>query len=446
MQSFKEVPLQSQRPLASTVGNTTYFSPEFQLAPRALRALIYAHENAHLRQRRSRITKLPKTLSGHPIYRQMLELDASIGSLALLAGREPAFMLPDDPAVTAHWGPSGHYWTALCVMLTAGMPLLTARRRAFFCQMPDQVLEFDAIAAAVDFTTVSGVSPAQPFLRPPATPPDERGSAELVVSPGYSVEVASGVSYPVFPRIATPLPWESDYSIAQRRLRARQISTGLHCLTGRRGSDEVAFRAANARQYVRDEVRFGLALHCFGDSYSHQVEQAQYDAWQRNVRVAEAVGVVPGLAARAVPMPPPGYMYPPITGHGPAGHAPDDLREHQSQYLAYVGALYDLVTGALGGGSQAGRAGLIAGLRHISGVTFHGNDKAINAQQSAAIRGFCYRSGLAAAGSLDSYLPEGEDARYWRNFHPIHMGMMRPEGADEIFRIAREVGAAWSMN
>jgi len=88
-------------------------------------------------------------------------------------------------------------------MLTAGLPLNDAKRRAFFCQMPDQVLEFDAIAAAVDFTSVEGQSPAG-FLSEPATPPEERTRAEIVFMEGWSVEVAQGVYYPVFPAACDP--------------------------------------------------------------------------------------------------------------------------------------------------------------------------------------------------------------------------------------------------
>jgi hypothetical protein len=198
--------------------------------------------------------------------------------------------------------------------------------------------------------------------------------------------------------------------------------------------------------YFRDEVLFGIALHCFGDSYAHQVDAAHYAEWQRNVAVAGAISPAAGAVGRAVPMSPPGYMYPPITGHGPTGHATDNLREHQSQYLAYVGALYDLVTGAAGGATPSARAGLLAGLRTISDMTFSGDDEAVNAQQSAVIRGFCYRQGLAPSGALDGYRPESEAISYWRNFHPRHAGMMMPEGPDEVFRRARAAGAAWSLD
>lgn len=420
---------------------TTDFSPQFFAAPRPLRDLIRAHERAHLRQRRVS-PGLPRILSRNPVYRQMLECDAAMASLAIVAGREPLFTLPDDPRTTAHWGPAGHYWTSLCVMLTAGLPFEQARRRAFFCQMPDQVLEFDAIAAAVDLTTVLGTSPAE-LMSKPATPVDQRRSAELVVTEGYSLPIAPGINYPLVPRIAQTLPWESSASYGERRAHAIQVSKGLHCLTGRLGSDEVKFRSDNARQFGRDPVRFGLALHCFGDSYSHQVDQAQYDAWQTKVNVVTSVSVPAGIAIRQVPMSKPGYMYPPLSGHGPAGHAPDDLREHQSQYLSYVGALYDLVTEVFGGGSPLHRGRLIAGLRVISSMKFDGDDEKINAQQSAEIRAHCSKLGFASSG-LNDYLPEYEKCSYWRLFHRGHDRMMRPEGADAIFRTAREVGEIWS--
>jgi len=75
-------PLHSASPLASTTGMTTRFSDEFHTAPRPLRALIAAHEGAHLRQRRNTGSRLPEAVSSDPVYRQMLELDAAIGSLA----------------------------------------------------------------------------------------------------------------------------------------------------------------------------------------------------------------------------------------------------------------------------------------------------------------------------------------------------------------------------
>jgi len=206
-------------------------------------------------------------------------------------------------------------------------------------------------------------------------------------------------------RLATRAPWSSDYSASQRRIRDRQISTGLHCLTGRLGADEVTIRSANAR-IRKDAVRFGLALHCFGDAYSHQVEQAEYDAWQTKVRLARGAGVLPYVAAQSVPMSKPGYMYPPITGHGPTGHDTDNLRGHQSKYLSYVGALFDLVMSTFGGAAPGKREGLLAGLKAISGMKFDGDDEKINAQQSAVIREYRYLTNLAPRGALNSYLPE----------------------------------------
>lgn len=374
--------------------------------------MILAHELSHIAQKR-RDSRLPKALFRDPTYRHLLEIDAALATVEILAGRRVHSLLPDDLDAASHWGPAGHYWTSLLVMLAAGMELNTALRRAFFCQMPDQVLEFDAIAAAIDDYLPTQHAGSVPVLGQRATPPEDFYNEEVELSPSVSMEVVPGIRYTILPRLAITLPWEASSSSERRAMINRDISSGLHCLTGRRGADEVTFRAANTRQYAQDPIAFGISLHCFGDSYSHQ------------------------NAA--------GNMYPPIRGHGLAGHAPDSLHEHQTQYLAYVDALYGIVKSCFGGVERVSLTALRAGLRSISDIEFSGNDEQINATQSGALRQFCIGMGLAPASALN-YRPESESISYWRSFHPRHTTIMAPEGQAHVFQLARSLGRLWNTN
>lgn len=400
--------------LAFARGNEIAISDRVRTLGRAARCAVVAHELAHVAQKRRGRRGLPTALFRNPAYRLLLEVDAAVATAAILSGRKVGELLPDDPDAVSPWGPAGHYWTSLTVMLAAGLAPATALRRAFFCQMPDQVLEFDAIAAAVDFMQPSFPS-AVPGLGEPATPPENTYAERVEIAPPYSIPIGdTGVSYTVFPGMAFDLPIEAASSRDRRQLVDRQISSGLHCLTGRRGQDEVAFRAANSRDVASDEVAFGISLHCFGDSYSHQDSS--------------------------------GVMYQPIRGHAHDGHSPDSLRQHQTQYLAYVGALYALIKECFGTSEKVKLPALLAELRTISSMEFQGNDEAVNVTQSAVLRQLCTRMSLASAGALGSYSPETERISYWRQFHPRHRAIMEPEGEASVFRTARALGALWFTN
>jgi hypothetical protein len=402
----------TDEPLAWTAGRCSYFAPRFASAPQSLQALVYAHESVHVLQRRHGKRLVDPQLAGHPIYRQMIELDAAIGSLAVLAGRKPQFTLPDDPDRIAEWGPAGHYWTTLCVMLAAGVPIETAKKVAFFCQMPDQVLEFDAIAAAVDFTSVSGgnYNLVAPLAGSEATTTTEQRIRE---GPGDAV---------------------------RRRQIDYQISTGLHCLTGRNATQEVGIRYREALRHARDPVVFGLALHCFGDSYAHQDDAPRP---MTNPIADRRMGNEP-LPPTLVPAPGSVRMFPPLVGHAASGHTPDLIGEHSGQYRDYVSRLYSLAIEAFGQTPRMDADRVVTALGRVAGGRFGGSDTVIEGQQCGAINYFMITNGWAPLGAFEDYRPELERICRWNLFHPRHAHRWRPKTAEAIFATARQWGASWS--
>ncbi len=399
-------------------GDKIYVSDAFFALSRAGQELVLAHERAHLAQKRLGACGLPEEMLRTPAYRQALEMEAGLAAAHAVNGLPYTTALPDIADAVSHWGPAGHYWTTLFVMLAAGMDSTTALRRAFFCQMPDQVLEFDAIAAAVDYVQL-----ADPKLNPmlhapglyskPATPYDQRSDTQIELAPPISMNIpGTPFNYNIFPGLRFTLPLESGASVARRRLIDRQISSGLHCLTGRRGSDEIAFRLGNLKKYLHDEIKFGIGLHCFGDSYSHQNSKAM--------------------------------MFPPIVGHGLAGHAPDDMKEHKSQYLSYVTSLFLFIKSSFGTTEKFPLTNIIKALDRMASASFAGDDEAKNAQQSALLASVIKKLGLCSAGAVDAYSPQGEAASYWRSFHPRHTSRLMPEGQAQVFQIVRQLGAEWN--
>ncbi len=95
-----------------------------------------------------------------------------------------------------------------------------------------------------------------PVLGQRATPPEDFYNETLELAPPmYMTDPTTGVSVNVFPGLTITLPWEAESSADRRTMINREISSGLHCLTGRRGTDEVAFRAANSRALAPERSR-----------------------------------------------------------------------------------------------------------------------------------------------------------------------------------------------
>ncbi len=199
------------RVLGTCMSEEIYVRPEL---PAPLRMAVLAHELSHAVQRRN------ATRSGSRLAcAGQLEAEANGAALACVLGQRFTCRLSDAGRVPRYWGVAGHYYTALFVMLTAGMDAKLAARQAMFTQMPDQVDELDATCAGLDLLKTFAVTPF------------------------------------VMDRIA------KDYAVQK----------GLHCLTGGNAALETARRQIILQSAALESMEFGLAIHPFGDSYAHRV-------------------------------------------------------------------------------------------------------------------------------------------------------------------------------
>jgi RHS repeat-associated protein len=109
----------------------------------------------------------------------------------------------------------GHYYTVLYVALAAGFDAGTAKRMAFFAQLPDEISELDALQSSISFAF-------SPF------PALEKNSKRIDV-----------------------------------------VNEGIHALTGRSSKLERSETAAALRRFDANSVEFNFLLHRLGDTYGH---------------------------------------------------------------------------------------------------------------------------------------------------------------------------------
>jgi len=205
---------------------------------------------------------------------------------------------------------------------------------------------------------------------------------------------------------------ETPQSVARRRQIDRQISKGLHCLTGRKGADEVRIRGEALDKYGNDDVRFGVGLHSYGDSFAHQDEH--------------------------------GAMYPPIRGHATAGHTPDNCKDHAVQYIRYIAGLYRIAERSMAIQSRLSFNDVVFALEPVWKMKFDGDDEAIQTKHSQLIASIACKTGLCSKGQIDSYKPEHEKISYWKHFWPRHCSKLFPEGPSTIMCIVRQCGEEWA--
>jgi hypothetical protein len=168
---------------------------------------LLAHETAHIIQQ-SRSTGT----DADP------EAEADAAAAAVLAGRRFHCRAAADPHRPACWDSSGHYYTIYLLGLGAGLEAKLAARIAYYCQLPDLADELDAKEA------------------------------------GYAA-------------VGRTVTFRDD-------ARERQIQIGLHALSGEKAGREFqkwVHILGRFSPYIEDDILpFGLALHAFGDSYSHR--------------------------------------------------------------------------------------------------------------------------------------------------------------------------------
>jgi hypothetical protein len=266
--------------------------------PRRLRPFVLAHEAAHLVQQRQwwRGRRWWRVRRGCRASVPCTEAEADRAARAALAGRRFVPRRRLDPRDPACWAEAGHYYTAYLVHLAAGVESDAAFRSAFFCQLPDELAELDAVAAGV-----------------------RNGSrlyGRYVGGLGPFVEIAPG--------------YFGDDQAVQK---------GLHALTG---TDAETASAKHAAILLSSKVPpasldYGLALHAFGDTFSHRDGDK---------------------------------TYPPMIGHAGDMHEPDLFGPHRAAlYERYVRLLYRVAIRKFGGriGRMTDAAARHAGLASAQG-------------------------------------------------------------------------------
>ena len=116
---------------------------------------------------------------------------------------------------------AGHYYTVYYLLLAAGAQTSDAAEMAFYCQMPDQVIEFDALNAGYDYLARVADNTPGDYLKM-----DDR------IVPGASFE------------------------------RDIDIEKGLHCLTGGqfRAGDELSRRQPDQARFRHDRFWYRPAF------------------------------------------------------------------------------------------------------------------------------------------------------------------------------------------
>jgi len=260
---------------------------------------VLAHEIAHAVQKRLGGQK-PQ---GSAAPGWLLEWEADRAARQVLRGEPVSQLTADKWTGPRCWDIEGHYYTILWISLAAGLPLADARRNAFYAQLPDQVVELDAVP--------SGFSWFEEFAWA-----------------SYSDLNASGLKLLQYePHVGIPLraylkanPWVLEYWTKQsdpsidKMVNDWIIQAGMHALTGRIAEDETTIRLQRLEALTPRSFEFALALHPFGDSFAHRIATA-----------------------------PSTMMYPPPLGHGCKGHGADMLQIRSQLYVKYGLALYRLL-------------------------------------------------------------------------------------------------------
>jgi hypothetical protein len=107
---------------------------------------------------------------------------------------------------------------------------------------------------------------------------------------------------------------------------AENIEAGLHSLTGRATENERAWRGSVLEAAKPGSLEHGLALHAFGDSYTHSYQP-------ENGGVTDVPGPSDLQVQFEVPL-----------GHGAFGTRPDEILERPKLYGRYVTDLFKILS------------------------------------------------------------------------------------------------------
>jgi hypothetical protein len=415
-----------------------YLSTDLDGCDAALRETVLAHELAHIVQKRRGRASMTQSIA-----RDLLEAEAHIAARrAVRTGRAPIVLGDPSPRLSA-WGPAGHYYTTLFALWAAGIEEKRARDIAFFCQMPDQVFEFDAISAVIDHHacnmlnecaggTLAGFNYATPsyvagreanpdMTFTPATYRDRLVYLAPAAPGGYGPVMAPGTVVTVHEEVTQAHFSYSTYAV-QRQI-DRDVAEGLHSLTGGFALKETKFRESKLFECV-DDIELGLALHAYGDCFAHREMVDQ--------RIMNLFDI----------------------GHAKHGHSSDKIGLRMDLFHLYAATLYGLIR------KREGHPTAKLNYGHMIKVldkvwppatmpaltdTGDGNDK----MECRKFREMILCSVNAPSFETDvSYAPEDTDEMYWCDFkrsEPARKIFERqPVRSDTVFRIARKKGELWN--
>jgi len=159
------------------------------------------------------------------------EAEANAAAAVVMGGGRYRCTIPLPPDTPSCWAEAGHYYTVNFVLQAAGLEPAQAGQIAFFAQMGDEVVELDAVEQS------------------------ERWGAMAAGMPAASAVSPAAAAY-----------------LTERMRVAREIGSGLHCLTGADSKCETGWRASilEKTEVGDDNLKLGLAIHAFGDSFAHR--------------------------------------------------------------------------------------------------------------------------------------------------------------------------------
>ncbi|MBL8589313.1 MAG: hypothetical protein JNK46_12345 [Methylobacteriaceae bacterium] len=396
--------------------------------PPAARNLVIAHEIAHAVQQRRAMAR------PNAARRADGEAEASRAALGALAGAPPVELSPLAPHAPAFWGSAGHYYTVYYVLLAAGVHPETARLRALFCQMPDQVSEFDATSACADYHYVIGgaVGFTGAHYYPPDWVPDQR----RLVTTGKVCRF-----------VTVPGHYESHRQSADERNQAIMddfmISAGLHCLTGLKAADETRFRAEVLQHLSSDDhLSVGVALHAYGDSFAHrEISRPDY---MYPVLQGHAVEIFDGDKAQDV------YHSQSKDARMNVTHLADEIAnplrgEGNPIYREYVSSLYRLFAGGPNT-PRVSLAELIDDLGPLTTAFSEQGEEVNDAFHNRCIRRLVEKRGKSGQSwpkFLPRYAPEDEPKRWWKDYVKDHLGDLGRRTPAQAFARVYELGYQW---
>jgi len=318
-------------------------------------------------------------------------------------------------------------------MLAAGLNEDEAQERAFFCQMPDQVKEFDASSAGIDWAeldlaisrdsplAIRGLGQLFPSIDPDVVPARR---ATPITSHGLDTRLDLRAE------VGEQTPEGLAEVMAHRRLDL-DIAEGLHSLTGGAAGSELLYRQEQLGLFAEDRLIFGLALHAYGDSYAHVDAN---DGGLEGMAGLSRSGEVNRTGATSA-----------------RDRNPNPRAGQASLYRQYLGNLYQVVCDTLrtNRSRQVGQSAVLDALGELAGMSFVSQAVSVTEPDReraecriirAAIRKFLNR----APSSSFPYAPEEEGEVYWRQFWPRYAEIItRAGGQQAVFDQVRKMGHLW---